>query len=397
MKTTMHCGRKGLAKHNDRTFLKDKNVVAEHIDLSKTGRNAVYLMIPSADGQDLEAAELAWYRKAYGEALEVRNGKYRLQGHPERCRTMEQVYRAARTRPEEVILQLGDHVDQVPEEVLAACVQDYVEALQDWASRHGGAFQILDVALHYDEATPHAHLRRVWQYRDDSGFLDIGQSRALAAAGVQAPDPDRPQGRYNNAKMTFDKHAREIWQDIAVEHGLEVDRTPIPGRRHLSKADYIRQANKDLEARSADLEARVRIMSQTEASQTAQDARKTLFGRDKVVIDQGALDALRQAAGVSEAALRDAGQRELRARRIMAEAAEQAEAVLARAREEADAVLRQATSARVRAATDPRALQDQQDARAYRRLRKAFPQEIRRLEEKFVARSKNVSDSPSRQ
>ena len=44
MKASMHSGRKGSAKHNDRSFLQGKSKeqqeeIAPHIDLDRTGQN----------------------------------------------------------------------------------------------------------------------------------------------------------------------------------------------------------------------------------------------------------------------------------------------------------------------------------------------------------------------
>ena len=66
------------------------------------------------------------------------------------------------------------------------------------------------MAYHFDEATPHAHLRRVWKYTDRRGYVRIGQDKALRRAGVELPYPGKPEGRYNNSKVMFDAMAREM-------------------------------------------------------------------------------------------------------------------------------------------------------------------------------------------
>ena len=64
--------------------------------------------------------------------------------------------------------------------------------------------QILNMAIHHDEQGGlHAHIRRVWNTTDKDGNLTLGQNKALEAAGVELPEPDKKVSRYNNRKMTF--------------------------------------------------------------------------------------------------------------------------------------------------------------------------------------------------
>jgi hypothetical protein len=123
---------------------------------------------------------------------------------------------------------------------------EFLKYQEGWNKEHGRPFQILNFALHDDEATPHIHQRRVWKYTE-KGILKIGQEKALALAGVELPYPDRPEGRYNNRKVAFDKMMREKWLEIGIEHGLKLEKEPIPdGRHHQSKEEYIRNKNKKI-------------------------------------------------------------------------------------------------------------------------------------------------------
>ena len=250
MKAVMHNGREGSGKHNDRTFLQgkseqDQQDMAPHIDSDMTAMNRTWRIgykdkgWVSGAGGDIEAAERAYYKKAYSAAQDAKNARYRAQRHPERCRSTDDLYTGKLTRPEEQILQIGSKDDQISPETFYACVKDYIKGIEDWNRAHGRHMRILSIAIHFDEATPHAHIRRVWEYEGRDGRT-IGQDKALEAAGVPLPDPSKPKGRHNNRKMTFDRDMRDMWLDICERHGLDIDREPVPDMRHKDKADFIR-------------------------------------------------------------------------------------------------------------------------------------------------------------
>lgn len=242
MKASMHSGRQGSAKHNDRSFLAgltaaEQAEIAPHIDPDKTQYNHGYVAGGSLD--DIEAAELRAYKNLFHKAVEATNKRYVAQGHKERCKTTEDLYRAPQTRPEEVILQIGSVDSHVSVDELKSCYTDYIDRLGKWNHRHGRPMRVLSAVLHTDEATPHIHLRRVWVYTDKDGNRRIGQNRALEAAGVPLPRPDEPTGRYNNRKMVFDKAARKLWIRVCRDHGIEIDDVPVRGVRHKDKQEFL--------------------------------------------------------------------------------------------------------------------------------------------------------------
>ena len=62
----------------------------------------------------------------------------------------------------------------------------------------------------------------------------------MEALGFELPKPDKPLGRYNNRKITFDAACRTMLFEIAKRHGLELDEVPeYGGRAYLEKQDYI--------------------------------------------------------------------------------------------------------------------------------------------------------------
>lgn len=248
MRVSQHSGRAGSAKHNDRSFLvglsdEERREVAPHIRPEAGQDNQEWRRTGQEDKRPLQEVEIEFYRERYAAALERTNERYRREGHAERCRTPEQLYQGAKTRPEETILQIGDKDAEIDPATFRECVKDYMRQLQEWNKAHGGHMQLLTVALHFDETSPHAHIRRVWDYTDRDGVIRLGQNKALEAAGVPLPEPGKPEGRYNNRKITFDAWARGMWQEVCKAHGYEIETEPVPGRKHKDKAEFIYQQN----------------------------------------------------------------------------------------------------------------------------------------------------------
>lgn len=272
LRASQHSGREGSGRHNDRSFLAGRSEDwirehADHIDPSRTSDNQVYTW----DGQtDIERSERAWYDRTYGPAQEKINARYIRERHPDRCKTTDDLYDGKLTRPEEMILQVGNRDVRADEQSFIEALNDYLNRLDEWNESHGGHMTILSMALHMDETTPHVHIRRVWDYQDRDGLTRLGQNRALEQAGVELPDPSKPVGRYNNRKMAFDKTAREMWHEACRAHGLEIETEPVPDRRHQEKADYIRgQMSQEIDALTAQRDG-----LRAEADRLAQDIKK---------------------------------------------------------------------------------------------------------------------------
>lgn len=241
LRVSQHSGRQGSARHNDRSFLAGRSEAwrqehAPHINLERTDDNVVWTW----DGQtDVEASERAWYAQEYQRAQEATNARYTREGHSDRCKSTDQLYEGRLTRPEEMILQVGTQADGIDPAEFAQAVDRYLDKLDEWDTTRGGHMHILSIALHVDEASPHLHIRRVWDYTDRDGLTRLGQAKALEAAGVPLPDPSKPVGRYNNRKQTFDAMARGWWQEACKEQGWEIETEARPGMRHKEKRDYI--------------------------------------------------------------------------------------------------------------------------------------------------------------
>ena len=436
MKASMHNGREGSGKHNDRSFLQGKSEqeqreMAPHIDAAKTKNNLMWIIgnkgwHKGAWG-DIEAAERAYYKKTYSATQDAKNARYKAQRHPERCRSTDDLYTTKQTRPEEQILQIGSKDDPVTLEVFKACVMDYVKALNEWNRNHGRHMRILSIAIHSDETSPHAHIHRVWEYDSKDGRA-LGQDKALEAAGVPLPDPGKTKGRHNNRKMSFDSMMRDKWLDICEAHGLQIDREPVPDMRHKDKADFIRdriageiaqaQEQADIEtaraetvrseriaaeaelqhahmdlnrireeiegakARMDSLRTSVRMLSAAEAARIPEGVKAPLWGllgHDKVLISRETIERLVQTAGLAEKAAQEAVALSADKRRIEREAREEAKRLRDRERARGEREARALVDRAQEQAGDYFKLRQEVDY--YHRLEDRYPEHFEAMEQ----------------
>lgn len=283
MRVTSHNGRWGSPKHNGRNFDAER---AGHIDAGRVSQNQYWVWDMEAEEMDPEAfegSELRYYNEQFGAALAAQNERHRKHGDHKRVRTMEEVMSARQRRPEESIWQIGDMNAGTDPEVFMECVNEYMAFQMDWSEEHGNPFQFLNAAVHLDEASPHAHVRRVWQYQDAAGVWQIGQNKALEAAGVPLPDPTKPEGAKNNRKMVFDAMCREKWLDICEAHGFTVEREADASHtNHIPKEQYIelQERVRELQAKEAASTARIATL-EAEAVETVAKAETALTEAEK--------------------------------------------------------------------------------------------------------------------
>ena len=250
LKLTRHNGRAGKhgtynPKHNDRSF---EIANSEHIDPERVQQNIYwdcYNGIRSAlqpkDVDSLadtfEEVEKLYYKLHYTNFTERQNERNAKIRHTERNRSTEDLLTSKKTCPEESIYQLGTLESHAsPKELF----QIATEFMDEFHERFGKHVHILDWALHLDEGTPHIHERHVFDCENKYGEIAPQQEKALEALGFELPKPDKPLGRYNNRKITFDAACRTMLFEIAKRHGLELDEVPeYGGRAYLEKQDYI--------------------------------------------------------------------------------------------------------------------------------------------------------------
>ena len=247
MKVTKHNGRSGKhgaynPKHNDRQFDVAKS---DHIDAVRMLDNVYwdyqrgyrYPTQGDKDGISFEKIELDYYREAYGGYIENQNARYVMNRHPERKRSIEDLYKNDKTCPEESIYQIGNIDESISAETLRMIVETFFE---EWQERFGTHIKMLDWSLHCDEATPHIHERHVFECENEYGELCPQQEKALEQLGIPLPEPDKPKGRRNNRKITYDAMCRQILIDVCKRYGVAVDEVPVyGGYKYLEKNDYI--------------------------------------------------------------------------------------------------------------------------------------------------------------
>lgn len=254
MRGSHHSGRtnaKGQAfnvNHNDRKFKQEKSAGYDrHIDTSRSDQNrysafkmkdpAIALSVDPGRF-NLRNIELNFYKKHFGAHLEQTNAKYVKNRHKERVRTIEDVYTNPRTCPQETILQVGKDGDYQNEKLFRRMVRDYCSTYNEKYSRNS---MIIDYAIHADETSLHAHVRRVFYVRDKDGNLELAQNKALEQLGYDLPDPGQKRSKYNNRLQTFTDDLRESWYQTIEKYdkSVKIEREPNnASRKHVEKLDY---------------------------------------------------------------------------------------------------------------------------------------------------------------
>lgn len=293
-RATAHNGHVGgKMVHNDRTFAYWK---AKHIDPKKTPFN-IYVSYASGERIQFNEAEkqaefyehdehgyivcddsgeavvtekgrralfrqsmLEYYKAHYSDALEAQNEKHRARRQYKRVRKMEDVLKNTTTAPDECLIQI-DNIrtrkdELITAEALQRVTERVIQEMNDWSAAHGNHLHVLNYAVHVDETSPHAHIKRVWDCVDDNGNLTIAQDKALEASGIERPNPNKRDDRDNNRKMTFDAMYRE-WVIKAFEaEGYEVEREPLPNTEHKSTKAYAREQFERLQELEIELDER---------------------------------------------------------------------------------------------------------------------------------------------
>jgi FtsZ-binding cell division protein ZapB len=245
VRATMHNGRGRNAKgfkvrHNDRDF---DTTHAEHINPAPTRKNRYFIV--EVDGTvnnrpqiSFETHEKRMYNHLFSETLSKQADRHIKSGHRERIRTPDQYRTALRTCPEETILMLGTRECHAEPQVFIKAVNLWCQQMK---AAYGTHWRLLDGALHFDESTPHCHIRAIWTAEGKDG-LQVSENQALRALGIQRPDLEQPEGKYNCPKQTFTQKAREIWIAAAREFGIEIEDIPeMPGKATRTKEEYIAQ------------------------------------------------------------------------------------------------------------------------------------------------------------
>ena len=249
MKATV---RNGRATASGQVYNANHNTKAEtraqerHIDHNRTDQN-INLQF-TAEGSvrrcgsfDAKAFELSRYEQLYGPGQEAKNARYIQDGHPERCKTVADIYASRRTAPLETILQIGSRDTEIdPEERREMLMGAAAELISNMQSRWGENIQFLTLSLHQDEAgADHIHARMTFCALDKFGQRVPNQAQAFEAMGIQRPDPTAKEGKYNCPLITFSEIIRQEFYDLCEKRGIVIDReVKNPSQKHLSVLEY---------------------------------------------------------------------------------------------------------------------------------------------------------------
>lgn len=230
------------ADHNTRKETRERQ---DHIDNSRIKDNRYWYydterdcMVATRIGFSAREKEIAAYKKLYQKGLDAKNEYYKKQGHPEKCKTIEQVYSNKRTCPLETVLQIGNRDEHVTGEELQRAVIKY---LNEFQRRYKGNIQILSVALHMDESVPHFHIRYTFMaHNEKTNLLVPNQTKAFEELHIERANTSRPKDRHNNALTTFSDINRKMFYDtIEQTLGIKINRdVESPSQRHKEKLEW---------------------------------------------------------------------------------------------------------------------------------------------------------------
>ena len=215
------------ARHLDRHFDLKK---AKHIDPARTHLNRYVEFHVDEDGtlhhkksKNLQAHELAVYRKLFQKRLDTMNERYIAQRHPEKCKTLEQYYRSSQSCPDEYLLYIGDAGNNPGGDVLKAAGSELIKRLQ---AKYSKNLIPLSVATHLDEqGACHLHFRLIFISTTDKNGVKVSLTKGMKEAGIALPDVEKPEHKYNNRQMAFSEEIRDTFADICEQQfGLEIER-----------------------------------------------------------------------------------------------------------------------------------------------------------------------------
>lgn len=225
-------GKAYSARHLDRKFpLKN----APHIDPTRTHLNRYVEFDVDLDGtllhkksKDIQRHELATYERLFKPRLDIVNENYIKQRHKEKCKSIRQYYTAAQSCPDEYLIYIGDKDNHANSDILKGAASELITRLQRKYSKN---FIPLSIAVHRDEAGvgedgegAHIHFRCVWISSDKNG-IKASITQGMKEAGIELPDSEKCEQKYNNRQMVFSEEIRETFADICEQmYGLEIER-----------------------------------------------------------------------------------------------------------------------------------------------------------------------------
>lgn len=268
-KVTVQTSTLGHAAHNDRSMYEPGRY--------DTSANLHWDYYMESDGLTTApesaasvAAEKRYYKENYGALLASRNARRRKQRHGEDVWTMAEWTK--KNPPHETILQIGKVNDDTPDDLKRSYVVAAAIEFRDEVRKAGG--EVLSIDIHYDEASPHAHIR--WVMNDDKGKPNV--KGCLSAHGYAVEKADRR----NNPMKKWSAEVRDKLETLAESMGAELDKERT-SRRNMSVRDYA-ATQAVQEALAIEKQARAIIKkNQNEARNAASQKQATIRQLDKEI------------------------------------------------------------------------------------------------------------------
>ena len=230
------------AGHNDRSFNLEN---AEHVDADRSKWNVYWDYLQGYTlrmKMECDRKENIYLMKlntfiitTIRRSIDAQNERHEKSRHAERIRNVRQIMEDSRTCPEETIYQLGTKDGYEDPAVFVKVAAELFEVIQE---KYGSHMQILDWALHMDEATPHIHERHVFFADDGYGMNFPKQEKACEAMGFHPPKPDKKKNKTNNCKVSYDEEIRCLYIEIAEKYGVIIEKDPLTGKKHLEKKRF---------------------------------------------------------------------------------------------------------------------------------------------------------------
>lgn len=218
-KLSLHGG-KGFAAHND--------LSTQPIEPGSDKDNRYWVIGQSnvpAPGESLHkpnrsfySAEMDYYHEHYRDFLWRINENYITSSHPERTKTMQQIYKSPKYAPHELIVQIGNEDTGSPSPAELWRFAMWLKTKLESAHVH-----VLDVAMHCHETTPHLHIRYVIDYINAHGERQPCVDAGLKLDGIQMPDKTAKSSRYNNRLQSWHGQLRDDAISYLREQGYSID------------------------------------------------------------------------------------------------------------------------------------------------------------------------------
>lgn len=174
----------GTAGHNDRSKYK-KGSKSEHIYQPYTGKNEHWDCLGLKSSVQ---AEIEMYEKYCRKYLEDTNERAIKTGHSERVKNMDKFMRMKKYAPRETIIQIGKSEDgsrfKGDWDKYMKCVKGMVLLYKNYLEELG--ITVLSYDIHWDETSPHAHIRFTPFTGDDKDPINMER---LMREGIFNKDP----------------------------------------------------------------------------------------------------------------------------------------------------------------------------------------------------------------